>query len=585
MKLANATLRKEIEDNVDLNSLLHSSMPMNKRRSELRKIARIVVNFCFTKQDRTDFRDSYHGNTISYMIDHTGIEVSTLICGYGLGTLTGTNTTQFRSGGTNIEWLFWRLLGGAFTDTTLRIPTTGTASGGIVGYNKEFPPYKDVLHALKTGGFAGVTGATAVPQPTTATPTPGSSPGKTPKAVHIDANMKGGINSLLSSATGGKLTDIQSILDTASEAKATITDLKDELTDLKKKMSVNPRVTASGSSVVDGKTLTYKTVYKNASDIFQMGGIKHKPLDFEIPTLEWTDDSGNVVRHPECPDIDDTYQFRLKHLVKFLSTVMFGNNVWLHGHTGTGKTTFAEQVAARLQFIVMRLNMDSNMDSSDVKGSKDLDVKDGAPITVFTEGILPQAMVRPCWFVLDECDAGRADVLFVIQRALESKGLIITEDGGRLVQPHEHFRFIATANSRGQGDEHGWYQGVRPMNLAFLDRFGAFIEIGYLDKDDEVRMLKTAYPALTDNEVAEMCQFSQEIRKAFMGGEISTTLSPRGLHAMAQYYLHFKNVLGDTQSGCRAAIKDAVETVVIDKAPSDCSQTIQQLASTSFGGW
>jgi cobaltochelatase CobS len=316
-----------------------------------------------------------------------------------------------------------------------------------------------------------------------------------------------------------------------------------------------------------------------------MGGRKHKPLDFDIPTLVWTDDKGNEVRHPECPDVDDTYQFRLKHLVKFLSTIMFGNNIWLHGHTGTGKTTFAEQVAARLQFIVMRLNMDANMDSSDVKGSKDLDVKDGAPITVFTEGILPQAMVRPCWFVLDECDAGRADVLFVIQRALESKGLIITEDGGRLVKPHEHFRFIATANSRGQGDEHGWYQGVRPMNLAFLDRFGAFIEIGYLDKDDEVRMLQTAYPALADTEAKEMCQFSQEIRKAFMGGEISTTLSPRGLHAMAQYYLHFKSVLGDTQSGRRAATKDAVETVVIDKAPSDCSQTIQQLASTSFGGW
>ena len=123
------------------------------------------------------------------------------------------------------------------------------------------------------------------------------------------------------------------------------------------------------------------------------------------------------------------------------------------------------------------------------------------------------------------------------------------------------------------------------MNLAFLDRFGAFIEIGYLDKDDEVRMLQTAYPALADTEAKEMCQFSQEIRKAFMGGEISTTLSPRGLHAMAQYYLHFKPVLGDPQSGRRAATKDAVETVVIDKAPSDCSQTIQQLASTSFGGW
>lgn len=548
-------------------------MPLNKKRSEFRKVARAVVNTCFDKTDRTNFRDLYNGNTISHIIDHTGLELCQLIIGYGLGVVTGYNSGDPLKD----EMSVWKSIGEAFDNKSMQ-------QSRLAGYNTNMPSPKTVETSIinMLGGTA-----TATPTATaTATPTsPGTSPGKTPKAISIDVNMRGGIDALLNSATGGKLTDIQSIIDTASQAKDTILELKDELADLKTKLSASPRSTSTGTAVVDGNTLTYKTVYRNASDIFQMGNRKHKPLDFEIPTLVWSDDKGNEVRHPECPDVDDTYQFRLKHLVKFLSTIMFGNNVWLHGHTGTGKTTFAEQVAARLQFIVMRLNMDSNMDSSDVKGSKDLDVKDGAPITVFTEGILPQAMVRPCWFVLDECDAGRADVLFVIQRALESKGLIITEDGGRLIKPHEHFRFIATANSRGQGDEHGWYQGVRPMNLAFLDRFGAFIEIGYLDKDDEVRMIQTAYPALTDTEAKEMCQFSQEIRKAFMGGEISTTLSPRGLHAMAQYYLHFKSVLGDTQSGRRAATKDAVETVVIDKAPSDCSQTIQQLASTSFGGW
>lgn len=553
--------------------MFKSKMPLNKKRSEFRKVARAVVNTCFDKTDRTNFRDLYNGNTISHIIDHTGLELCQLIIGYGLGVVTGYNSGDPLKD----EMSVWKSIGEAFDNKSMQ-------QARLAGYNTNMPSPKTVETSIinMLGGTA-----TATPTATaTATPTsPGTSPGKTPKAISIDVNMRGGIDALLNSATGGKLTDIQSIIDTASQAKDTILELKDELADLKTKLSASPRSTSTGTAVVDGNTLTYKTVYRNASDIFQMGNRKHKPLDFEIPTLVWSDDKGNEVRHPECPDVDDTYQFRLKHLVKFLSTIMFGNNVWLHGHTGTGKTTFAEQVAARLQFIVMRLNMDSNMDSSDVKGSKDLDVKDGAPITVFTEGILPQAMVRPCWFVLDECDAGRADVLFVIQRALESKGLIITEDGGRLIKPHEHFRFIATANSRGQGDEHGWYQGVRPMNLAFLDRFGAFIEIGYLDKDDEVRMIQTAYPALTDTEAKEMCQFSQEIRKAFMGGEISTTLSPRGLHAMAQYYLHFKSVLGDTQSGRRAATKDAVETVVIDKAPSDCSQTIQQLASTSFGGW
>lgn len=575
MQKPDHSLQQTLLSDFDLVTMFKSKMPLNKKRSEFRKVARAVVNTCFDKTDRTNFRDLYNGNTISHIIDHTGLELCQLIIGYGLGVVTTYNSGDpLRD-----EMSVWKSIGEAFDNKSMQ-------QARLAGYNTNMhrpqQVESDIINML--GGTAT---AKATPTATaTASPTsPGTSPGKTPKAISIDVNMRGGIDALLNSATGGKLTDIQSIIDTATQAKDTILELKDELADLKTKLSANPRSTATGTAVVDGNTLTYKTVYRNASDIFKMGNRKHKPLDFEIPTLVWTDDKGNEVRHPECPDVDDTYQFRLKHLVKFLSTIMFGNNVWLHGHTGTGKTTFAEQVAARLQFIVMRLNMDSNMDSSDVKGSKDLDVKDGAPITVFTEGILPQAMVRPCWFVLDECDAGRADVLFVIQRALESKGLIITEDGGRLIKPHEHFRFIATANSRGQGDEHGWYQGVRPMNLAFLDRFGAFIEIGYLDKDDEIRMIQTAYPALTDTEAKEMCQFSQEIRKAFMGGEISTTLSPRGLHAMAQYYLHFKSVLGDTQSGRRAATKDAVETVVIDKAPSDCSQTIQQLASTSFGGW
>ena len=574
MQKPDLSLRKTLLSDFDLGTMFKSKMPLNKKRSEFRKVARAVVNTCFDKTDRTNFRDLYNGNTISHIIDHTGLELCQLIIGYGLGVVTAYNSGDPLKD----EMSVWKSIGEAFDNKSMQHMR-------LAGYNTNMPSpivvEREIVNTLPFGTAKATPTATATASPTS----PGTSPGKTPKAISIDVNMRGGIDALLNSATGGKLTDIQSIIDTASQAKDTILELKDELADLKTKLSANPRSTATGTAVVDGNTLTYKTVYRNASDIFQMGNRKHKPLDFEIPTLVWTDDKGNEVRHPECPDVDDTYQFRLKHLVKFLSTIMFGNNVWLHGHTGTGKTTFAEQVAARLQFIVMRLNMDSNMDSSDVKGSKDLDVKDGAPITVFTEGILPQAMVRPCWFVLDECDAGRADVLFVIQRALESKGLIITEDGGRLIKPHEHFRFIATANSRGQGDEHGWYQGVRPMNLAFLDRFGAFIEIGYLDKDDEIRMIQTAYPALTDTEAKEMCQFSQEIRKAFMGGEISTTLSPRGLHAMAQYYLHFKSVLGDTQSGRRAATKDAVETVVIDKAPSDCSQTIQQLASTSFGGW
>lgn len=401
-------------------------------------------------------------------------------------------------------------------------------------------------------------------------------PAEAPKddAIVVDPNLKQGVDLMLNQATKGKLTDINVLIE-GMERNA---KLEEELGKLRDAQMV-PNFATSGTDVVDESTLTYEVVMRKASDIFlSPHGKKSSKLDFEIPTLVWRNDAGDEVRHPMCPEIDHTYQFRQYMLIKFLSAIKFGHNSWLHGHTGTGKTTFIEQVAAWCGFPIERLNLDSNLERSDVVGGKEIEVENGSPVTVYREGILPRAMAKPCWFICDEIDAGRADMLFVLQRALEGKGLTITEDGGRVVKPHDLFRFVATANSRGQGDEFGFYAGVRPMNIAMLDRFTMFIEVPYLDKDDEMRLLKTAYPKMTESERSEFCEFSQKVRQAFCNGEISKTLSPRGLHSMASYYLHFKSLMPNDEARLEAA-----KVAVIDAAPADNRHTIEQMFTTLVG--
>ena len=394
----------------------------------------------------------------------------------------------------------------------------------------------------------------------------------------IDPTFKDAVDTLLGKATGGVFDDIEQLMKAHADMQNETKHLTDEVERLKSASVPVAIVPANGSAVTDAGELTYQVVHTKAADIFLApDGSKSKLLDFEIPTLVWEDADGNIVEHPECPAIDPNYQFRERYLVKFLTAFKFRQNIWLHGSTGTGKTTMAEQVAARIGFPVPRLNLDSNIERPDIVGGVEIAVEDGVPVTKFKEGILTRAMQQPCMFVLDETDAGRPDVLFVIQRALEGKGLTVTEDGGRVVQQNPLFSFVATANSRGQGDEKGWYAGVRPLNLAFLNRFGAFIEIDYLDREDEGRLLQQVYAGLDKDEVDNMTAFTEKVRAAFNNGEVSQTISPRNLHAMAMYYLHYKPMMGNEE-----AMREAVNTTVIDSAPADNAERLRQIYERCF---
>ena len=393
----------------------------------------------------------------------------------------------------------------------------------------------------------------------------------------VDPSMLPAVNALLKQAIGD--VTLEQITKSVEQSNETIRSLREQLNLAENQLqdvTVQSAIATSGETEVDGDTLKYEVVYRNASELFlDPNGNEVEVLKFKVPTLVWFDSDGVACKHPDTPTIDTKYQFRLKHLIKALTAFVHGKNMWAHGHTSSGKTTLFEQIAARLGFPIEVLNLDGQLERADMVGHTEIEVENGSPVTRFREGILPRAMQKPCMFILDEIDAGRPDVLFVVQRALEGKGLAVTEDAGRHIKPHDLFRFCATANSRGQGDEHGWYQGVRPMNLSLLNRFGAFIEVPYLDFDDELRLLKNKFPKLKAKVASQLAQFCKDIQKAFTSGELSTTLAPRNLHAMAEYYMFFtQHGMSDEQ-----ALTESLEMCVIDGCPADNQQRIREIAN------
>ena len=403
---------------------------------------------------------------------------------------------------------------------------------------------------------------------------------KATKLDSMDKTTEVALDALLAQASGGSSSGIRATFDELHNLRVGAKKLEEEIEVLKKRPRTAPIAVASADVVIDGDTLTYRVEMKKASDIFRnpKTGRPIKQLDFDIPTLVWTDADGKEVQHPLCPEVDEAYFFRAKHLLRMCTALVTGKNVWAHGHTGTGKTTLVEQFYARIGFPVHRVNLDSALERADLVGQISLASDGGTTVSKFEEGVLPKAMVQPCVLIMDEIDAGRADLLFVIQRATEGKGLLLTEDGGRLVKPHPLFRFCATANSRGQGDEHGIYSGVRPVNGALLDRFKTFIEVEYLKPDEEFKVLEKAHADVPADTRQHIVDFAKSMRKAFVHGEITVPCSPRSVDAICEMTAFYTTVLDTTTS----AIEEAVYSSIIDRAPLDNRQRVIEIADKHF---
>ncbi|MGX1747077.1 AAA family ATPase, partial [Brevundimonas sp. NPDC055320] len=210
---------------------------------------------------------------------------------------------------------------------------------------------------------------------------------------------------------------------------------------------------------------------------------------------------------------------------------------------GTGKSTHIEQVAARLNWPLVRVNLDSHVSRIDLIGKDAIVLKDGKQITEFREGILPWALQRPVALVFDEYDAGRPDVMFVIQRVLEAQGRLTLLDQNRVLRPNKWFRLFATSNTVGLGDTTGLYHGAQQINQAQLDRWNIVTTLNYLDHDVEAEIVAAKVPEWNDAEgkrrIAAMVRVADMTRNAFMNGDISTVMSPRTVITWAQNAIIF----------------------------------------------
>ena len=231
------------------------------------------------------------------------------------------------------------------------------------------------------------------------------------------------------------------------------------------------------------------------------------------------------------PDVDPDYLFDRQTTLAILSGFAYNRRVMVSGYHGTGKSTHIEQVAARLNWPCVRINLDSHVSRIDLVGKDAIVVKEGMQVTEFRDGILPWAYQHNVALVFDEYDAGRPDVMFVIQRVLESSGRLTLLDQSRVIRPHPAFRLFATANTVGLGDTTGLYHGTQQINQAQMDRWSIVTTLNYLPHDNEVEIvLAKAKHFRTEKGrdiVNKMVRVADMTRSAFINGDLSTVMSPR----------------------------------------------------------
>ena len=241
---------------------------------------------------------------------------------------------------------------------------------------------------------------------------------------------------------------------------------------------------------------------------------------------------------PHVPDMDETYRFDPQTTLAICAGFAFDRRVMIQGYHGTGKSTHIEQVAARLNWPLVRVNLDSHVSRIDLVGKDAIVLRDGKQVTEFREGMLPWAIQRPIALVFDEYDAGRPDVMFVIQRVLEAQGKLTLLDQNRVIRPNPHFRLFSTTNTIGLGDTTGLYHGTQQINQGQMDRWSIVTTLNYLPHDNEVEIVLAKAPTYNTPEgkrtLAAMVRVADMTRNAFMNGDLSTVMSPRTVITWAE---------------------------------------------------
>jgi len=236
-------------------------------------------------------------------------------------------------------------------------------------------------------------------------------------------------------------------------------------------------------------------------------------------------------RNEYVPKIDNDYKFDKETTMAILAGFSFNKRVLIQGYHGTGKSTHIEQVAARLNWPCVRVNLDSHISRIDLIGKDAIVLKDGKQITEFKEGVLPWSIQNPVALVFDEYDAGRPDVMFVIQRVLESEGNFTLLDKNKVLEQHDFFRIFATTNTVGLGDTSGLYHGTQQINQGQMDRWNIVSTLNYLPFEKEQEIILAKNKKFNNKEgkeiISNMIKVADLSRKGFVNGDISTVMSPR----------------------------------------------------------
>ncbi len=261
-------------------------------------------------------------------------------------------------------------------------------------------------------------------------------------------------------------------------------------------------------------------------------------VEFDVPAFG--------ERNDYVPEIDEAYRFDPETTMAILAGFARNRRVIVQGYHGTGKSTHIEQVAARLNWPCIRINLDSHVSRIDLIGKDAIVVENGVQVTAFKEGMLPWAFQRPVALVFDEYDAGRPDVMFVIQRVLEAEGRLTLLDQNKVLRPNPWFRLFATTNTIGLGDTTGLYHGTQQINQGQMDRWSIVTTLNYLDPKEETEIVIAKVPLYNSAKGREaieaMVRVADMTRNAFITGDISTVMSPRTVITWAQNAEIFKDI-------------------------------------------
>ena len=280
-----------------------------------------------------------------------------------------------------------------------------------------------------------------------------------------------------------------------------------------------------------------------------------------------------IDRNNYVPEIDTNYVFDQQTTIAILLGLKFNKRVFIQGLHGTGKSTHIEQVCSRLNWPCVRINLDSHISRIDLIGKDSIVLKEGKQVTEFQEGILPWAFQNNVALVFDEYDAGRPDVMFVIQRILESEGKLTLLDQNKVLKPHPYFRIFATANTVGLGDTSGIYHGTNQINQGQMDRWNIVSKLNYLSEDTEIEIVSKKIDANDDDikYIKSMVKLANLTRKGFELKDVSTLMSPRTVIMLAENYKIIKD------------IKIAYELTFLNKCDETEIEIYKEYFQRSFG--